>query len=69
MGVSVDLDVAAARNLGIATLRRTKGVLPDPGPQVLISELGDSTVQLSFLAWIDQRETDILKKGVEKRGR
>jgi len=28
---------------------------------VLISELGDSTVQLSFLAWIDQRETDLLK--------
>jgi small-conductance mechanosensitive channel len=38
-----------------------KGILPDPRPQVLISELGDSTVQLSFLAWIDQRETDHLK--------
>jgi small conductance mechanosensitive channel len=42
-------------------LRRMKGILPDPRPQVLISELGDSTVQLSFLAWIDQRETDFLK--------
>jgi small-conductance mechanosensitive channel len=61
VGVSVDLDVAAARELGSATLRGMKGILPDPRPQVLISELGDSTVQLSFLAWIDQRETDHLK--------
>ncbi|MCW9059961.1 MAG: mechanosensitive ion channel [Gammaproteobacteria bacterium] len=61
VGVSVDLDVATARELGSATLRGMKGILPDPRPQVLISELGDSTVQLSFLAWIDQRETDFLK--------
>lgn len=61
VGVSVDLDVVAARDLGIATLQQMKGVLPDPGPQGLIAELGDSTVQLRFLAWIDQRETDIQK--------
>ncbi|MDZ7751776.1 MAG: mechanosensitive ion channel family protein [Gammaproteobacteria bacterium] len=61
VGVSVDLDVAAARDLGMTTLGRINGILPAPGPQVLISELGDSTVQLSFLAWIDQRETDISK--------
>jgi small-conductance mechanosensitive channel len=61
VGVSVDLDVVAARDLGMATLRQMKGILPDPGPQVLISELGDSTVQLSFFAWINQRETDYAK--------
>jgi small conductance mechanosensitive channel len=61
VGVSVDLDVVTARDLGIATLRQMKGVLPDPGPQGLIAELGDSAVQLRFLAWIDQRETDIQK--------
>ncbi len=38
-----------------------KGLLSDPGPQLLISELGDSTVQLKFFGWIDQRETDFLK--------
>ena len=61
VGVSVDLDVVAARDLGIATLRQMKGVIPEPGPQGLISELGDSRVQLNFFAWIDQRDTDILK--------
>ncbi len=61
VGVSVDLDLVAARDLGVATLKRMRGVLPDPGPQGLISELGDSTVQLCFLAWIDQRRSDYLK--------
>lgn len=61
VGVAVDLDVAAARDLGIATLRRMKGILSDPGPQGLIAELGESTVQLTFFAWIDQRQTDFLK--------
>lgn len=61
VGISVDIDVVAARDLGISTLRKMKGILSDPGPQVLISELGDSTVQLKFFGWIDQRETDLLK--------
>ncbi len=61
VGVSVDLDLVAARNLGVATLKRMKGVLPDPGPQGLIAELGDSAVQLCFFAWIDQRDSDYLK--------
>ena len=61
VGISVDIDVVAARDLGISTLRQMKGILSDPGPQVLISELGDSTVQLRFFGWIDQRETDLLK--------
>ncbi|MFN2348555.1 MAG: mechanosensitive ion channel domain-containing protein [Thioalkalivibrio sp.] len=61
VGVSVDFDVVAARDLGIATMRQMKSILPDPGPQVLISELGDSTVQLSFFAWINQRDTDYAK--------
>lgn len=61
VGVSVDLDLVAARDLGVATLKRMRGVLPDPAPQGLISELGDSAVQLCFLAWIDQRRSDYPK--------
>jgi small-conductance mechanosensitive channel len=61
VGVSVDLDLVAARDLGAKTLRRMRGVLSNPGPQGLITDLGDSTVQLCFLAWIDQRDSDYLK--------
>jgi small-conductance mechanosensitive channel len=38
-----------------------RGVLSNPGPQGLITDLGDSTVQLCFLAWNDQRDSDYLK--------
>ena len=61
VSVSVDLDLVAARDLGVATLQRMRGILSDPGPQGLVSELGDSAVQLCFLAWIDQRQSDFLK--------
>ncbi|WP_373184523.1 mechanosensitive ion channel domain-containing protein [Halopseudomonas sp.] len=61
VGVSVDLDLQQARKLGIETLGAMTGILPDPGPQVLVAELGDSTVQLRFLAWINQHDSDFLK--------
>lgn len=61
VGVSVDLDLQQARQLGIETLQALTGILADPGPQVLVAELGDSTVQLRFLAWINQHDSDFLK--------
>ncbi|GGC95219.1 mechanosensitive ion channel family protein [Halopseudomonas salina] len=61
VGVSVDLDLQQARQLGIETLQAMTGILADPGPQVLVAELGDSTVQLRFLAWINQHDSDFLK--------
>ncbi len=61
VGVSVDLDLQKARKLGIETLQALTGILADPGPQVLVAELGDSTVQLRFLAWINQHDSDFLK--------
>jgi small-conductance mechanosensitive channel len=61
VGVSVDFNLQEARKLGIETLGATAGILPDPGPQVLVAELGDSTVQLRFLAWINQHDSDFLK--------
>lgn len=61
VGVSVDLSLQKARKLGVETLRATAGILADPGPQVLVAELGDSTVQLQFLAWINQHDSDFLK--------
>lgn len=61
VGVSVDLDLQEARKLGIETLGAMTGILADPGPQVLVAELGDSTVQLRFLAWINQHDSDFLK--------
>lgn len=61
VGVSVDLDLVVVRQLAIATLQQMPGILPEPRPRVLVQELGDSTVTVRILAWLDQRDTDFLK--------
>ena len=61
VGVSVDLDLVVVRQLAIATLQQMPGILADPRPRVLVQELGDSTVTVRVLAWVDQRDTDFLK--------
>lgn len=61
VGVSVDLDLLLVRQLAIATLQAMPGILAEPRPRVLVLELGDSTVTVRVMAWIDQSETDFLK--------
>ena len=61
VGVSVELDLVSVRQLGITTLVNMPGILKDPLPRCLVTELGDSTVLLQFYAWIDQTHTDFLK--------
>ncbi|MDX1678051.1 mechanosensitive ion channel domain-containing protein [Arsukibacterium sp.] len=61
VGVSVELDLLLVRQLAISTLQAMPGILAEPRPRVLVLELGDSTVNIRILGWIDQRETDFLK--------
>jgi len=61
VGVSTDLDLSSVRDLGIETLDEVSAVLGDPPPYILVEELGDSTVNLRFFGWVDQRESDFLK--------
>lgn len=61
VGVSAECDLQNARQLAADTLREMDGILQDPGPLALIEKLGDSSVELRFIAWIDQRDTDFLK--------
>lgn len=65
VSISADHDLAKVRQLGTDALRSLPGVLHDPEPQGLIMELGDGTVQLRFLAWIDQRKSDFAKSRSE----
>lgn len=60
-GVGVDEDLAAAQRLGVEVLRATPGVVADPPPQALVEALGDSSVVIRYLAWVDQRAVDFLK--------
>lgn len=51
-------DLAVARETGIEVLREMEGVLDDPAPEALVVELGDSTVTVRFMGWVDQRQAD-----------
>lgn len=50
-----------ALELGIATLAGMQGVLDTPAPSAQIQDLSADGATLRFMAWIDQRENDLLK--------
>lgn len=61
VGVSTELNLVDVREKGLETLAKLSSVLSDPPPLILIENLGDSTVNLRFFAWVDQRENDFSK--------
>lgn len=60
-GIGSTDDLTRAREVGVAALLATEGVLRDPPPQVLVTALGDSTVTMSFSGWLDQHRTEYLR--------
>ena len=58
VGVGDGEDLLAAQQIGIAELRTLEGVLVEPPARAQVRELGDSTVQVRFQAWVDQRSHD-----------
>lgn len=61
VGAGTEEDLFAAQALGVTTLQETPGVMNDPAPFALVDALGDSTVSISFYAWVDQREFSFLR--------
>ncbi len=61
VGVDTDLDLKEPRRLALECLSSMAGVLDEPGPLCLVSKLGDSSVVLNILAWVDQRDVDFAK--------
>lgn len=60
-GISVNIDLNEARTVGLLALAKNPAVLRDPEAIILVDELGESTVNLKFFAWLDQTKHDILK--------
>ena len=60
LGVDPEVDLAAARDVGLAALRKVPFVLVDPAVASWIEDVGDSMVVVRFAGWIDQRTTDFL---------
>lgn len=66
--ISADVDLTQTRQLGLSILQQMPGLLAEPAPQVLISDLNNNMVELDFMAWINQHESDFAKHVVKPFG-
>lgn len=53
VGVAYDVDLNKAMSVLMATLEADGRALPDPAPQVMVMELGDSAITLNLRFWVN----------------
>lgn len=58
VGVSPNADIQLARFAGVQAICGVDGVLKEPEALSVVDEIGDSTLNLQFFAWLDQRTHD-----------
>ncbi|MFZ1742550.1 MAG: mechanosensitive ion channel family protein [Pontixanthobacter sp.] len=61
LGIDADDDPNAARHLGREMLKTLPFVLYNPAPEGRVTKVGDSSIVIQYLGWIDQREADWYK--------
>lgn len=59
IGLGYDEDADAAMSLFLDVLRTVPGVEKDPEPTIQAEALGDSTLTLSVLFWVDQQKSSL----------
>ena len=60
IGIGYGDDIEVARRIVLGVLERTEGVAPDPKADVIVVDLGESTVALRARWWSDSRIADVL---------
>lgn len=60
VGIGVPEDLQTAMAIGVESLKELAGVMHDPAPFARVTELGESSVNVRFHGWVDQREADFL---------
>lgn len=65
VGISYDDDIKKAKELAEEVLVEAKSVEEEPEPQVLVDELGGSSVNLKLRGWTDNRRANIVSAGSE----
>ncbi|ANU06552.1 mechanosensitive ion channel domain-containing protein [Paraurantiacibacter namhicola] len=58
VGIDADDSADAGRQTGVKALAALPFVLDDPAPEARTVDVGDSSIVLKFLGWVDQREAD-----------
>lgn len=61
VGIDYDADIVKARQVIVEAISSLEKVQPDPSPEVLVSELAASTVNLEVRFWVDSRRAGFLE--------
>lgn len=61
VGVGAEDDLALARDVGVGTLREMAAVMETPAPEAVIQDLGDSSVIVRYMGWVDQTRADFAR--------
>ncbi|MCA9300089.1 MAG: mechanosensitive ion channel family protein [Phycisphaerales bacterium] len=61
VGVGYDVDLGEAVRVGVEVIRSTDGVMSDPAPFAIVTDLGDSSVSVTLYGWVDQAAHDFGK--------
>lgn len=65
VGISYDDDIERAKELAVETLKEAEHVESDPEPQVLVNELGGSSVNLKLRGWTKPSKANMVKSASE----
>jgi small-conductance mechanosensitive channel len=65
VGVGYDDDIEEAKELAIETLEEAEGVDAEPEPQVLVNELGGSSVDMKLRGWTKPSKANMVKSASE----
>jgi small conductance mechanosensitive channel len=65
VGIGYDDDIEKAKELAIETLEEAETVEADPEPQVLVNELGGSSVNLKLRGWTRPSKANMVKSASE----
>jgi small-conductance mechanosensitive channel len=61
LGLGANDDIVQARRVAVQAMVAMEGILDDPGPQAIVTDLGDSTVAIEVSGWIDQSQVDWMR--------
>lgn len=65
VGIGYEEDIKTAKDLAMAALDEAENVEDDPEPQVLVDELGDSSVNLRLRGWTNTGRASVVKASSE----
>jgi small conductance mechanosensitive channel len=58
LGIGSREDLRAAKRIAVAALAETPGILQQPPPRAQVQAIGDSSVSLRCLGWVDQHSSN-----------